>query len=100
MTPTIQDFVDGFIADRNALTVEQCKFAVEAWDETRQAIDNATSLSIAPSDYCNEVDLPGGSTWVEVLAAAMDGAPGINGTDHLRLLQLVMKQAELATAEF
>lgn len=40
-------------------------------------------LSTAPGVYCDELDLPRGSTWVEVRAVLLDACHGLTNDRHL-----------------
>jgi len=100
VTISLSDFVEEVIADRNGLTEEQLQQGIDLWDEAIESMSQAAQLMIAPAVYCSELDLPQGSYWVEVLAAALDAVPDINGTDHLRLLQQEIEECGLAPVPF
>ena len=109
MTTTVErisldDFLEGVIADlRNgnnggSLSDEMCEAGARLWDDTLEVINQASSLCIANSGYCADLDLPQGSTSVECLAAALDAAIQINGTNHLSTISHLIDENGLTNA--
>lgn len=62
-------------------------------------ISSINQLNIAPSETCEEADLPHGSTWTEVVASVLDAQQGTS--NHLRELARTAEEAviELAAAK-
>lgn len=90
---TLDSFVEQANIDANAFTPEQCDEALAIWQEivtTLPVISSRDLLDTAPASECAEAELPRGSTWLEVFAAALDHTPGIPGTDYLRQLQVAL----------
>ncbi|QNJ03739.1 hypothetical protein [Synechococcus sp. PROS-U-1] len=95
---SIEDFIEAVIADRvpfNAegnLSDEVCEAGLYLWDIAVDSLPEASSLCIAPSGFCSDLDLPQGSTWTECLAAALDIHPQFNGTNRLSMISQLINE--------
>ena len=84
----------GDLAAGQDMTEDDCIEALLlSWDE---AVDGLPSVApggfhIAPGECCDEVGLPAGSFWVEVLASVMDQSTWFTGTERLRMLRESLK---------
>ena len=97
---TVQEFLEAVSADRGpfgnlgGLSVAMCEAGLDLWDETVEAIPQiagSNQLCIANRGYCDDLDLPQGSTFSECLAAALDVHPQFNGNNRLEMLQAMLK---------
>ncbi len=74
ITLTAEEIAENWIADRS-LPPEQI-----AWLKTDHAANvhnvGLSAPSIAPGHICTELDLPQGSTWIEVVACLLDAIYG------------------------
>lgn len=70
-----QEIVESWAANRH-LTPDQRQALVAEHNETIRRMGEITSFDIAPSHFCEEADLPQGSTWAEVIASILEEQTG------------------------
>ena len=81
------DVVETWVADQQLPKAMQAFLA----EEHQRSLDEPVcSPPIAPANYCNELDLPEGSTWPEVVATILDALTGRPTWEHLRGVQIAL----------
>lgn len=99
MTLSIEDFADAYLQGE-PFDDRLCELALAIWDHTIDELPSLAGpncLDIAPMDICTDLEIPAGSYWVEALAAVLDAATEINGTDRLASLQASLVELGLKT---
>ena len=68
---TIESVIEDYIAD-NKLSRRKLAFLEQTYDRALASLRDAWSVDIARREYCEEMELPQGSYWCQVMAAALD----------------------------
>ena len=68
---TAQSVVEDWIADRK-LSRRKIAFLELEYQRGIEAVTESSSFDIAGSIYCQELDLPTGSYWIQVMADLLD----------------------------
>lgn len=99
MTLSPADFIDSFLQGE-PFDDHLCELGLAIWDHyiaELPSLAGPNCLEIAPQDVAVDLELPIGSFMVEALAAVLDAASEINGTNRLALLQAALGEFGLKT---
>ncbi len=68
---TEQSILDGWIFN-GKVSKKKLDYLEQEFQQELQAVPSAISFIIAGSEYCNNLDLPSGSYWIQVIAELLD----------------------------
>ena len=68
---TIDSVFEDWIADRK-VSRRKLGFLQQSYDRALESLPNTCSVDVAPRSYCEEVELPQGSYWCQVIADLLD----------------------------
>ena len=94
MTLELTALIEDFVATRLLSKVELDFLEAELW-ETRLHIGEITSLSKAPGNIADELNLEGGSSWHLCCAAVLDVARPQKGSRTDELMKLIERNGLL-----
>jgi hypothetical protein len=101
-TEQLQELLEGF-SDNVILDDEQTQLLFSHYDTTVELlitgqITTINQLDIAPGDLCETLDMPAGSTWIELVCTALDECPSVQGANRLGLFCMAAQQAGIELA--
>jgi hypothetical protein len=95
----LADVVDLWVADRQ-LSRRKLAFLENVYQQSVDSLDRLASFDIAPRFYCEELDVPNATYWVQVIASLLDFLKPTTGTArYLQVTQLLLEHDHLTDEE-